>query len=341
MYRNIVKALLLLVICIIVPSAAEGERMSKLRFRKNGEFRIMQVTDTHYKWGNSGSKAVDELIAEVILREDVDLVVFTGDNVYAEGVRNALDKQLRPFVDNGTPFVVLFGNHDRQFEVDQNLQWDFFRSYPHNMQPDREIGKPYPDFVLPIYASDSENVAQLIYNFDSHAAHPDGKISRYDCLHDDQIKWYKTISREYNRMNGGKPVPSIMFMHIPLPEYEYAWDYNTSRENKWEKGTTVIGKREEKVSCPRVNSGMFDAIKEMGDIRGVFCGHDHDNDFALIWKGVLLAYGRYSGGKTVYNHLGKNGVRIITLHEDSPSIDTYIRLRGGDIINRCSYPADF
>ena len=43
----------------------------------------------------------------------------------------------------------------------------------------------------------------------------------------------------------------------------------------------------------------------MGDVFGVFCGHDHDNDFVTQYAGVMLGYGRYSGGKTVYNHLGK------------------------------------
>lgn len=335
------KILVFLMICLSFAINVAAEGVGKLRFRKNGEFKIMQITDTHYKWGKAASKAVDELIQEVILREDVDLVVFTGDNVYAEGVRNALDAQLRPFANNRTPFVVLFGNHDHQFEVDQNSQWDIFRSYPYNMQPDRMIGKPYPDFVLPIYASEGDEVSQLIYNFDSHAAHPNGSISRYDCLHEDQIDWYQSVSRKYTAMNGGKPVPAIMFLHIPLPEYAYAWDHHSKEENKWDRSSIVIGTKEEKVSCPSINSGMFETMLGMGDIRGVFCGHDHDNDFALVWKNILLAYGRYSGGKTVYNHLGKNGVRIITLREGSPEIDTYIRLKGGDIINRCSYPGDF
>ena len=33
-----------------------------------------------------------------------------------------------------------------------------------------------------------------------------------------------------------------------------------------------------------------------------------------MWKNILLAYGRYTGGNTVYNHL-PNGARIIVLDE--------------------------
>lgn len=37
---------------------------------------------------------------------------------------------------------------------------------------------------------------------------------------------------------------------------------------------------------------------------GMFVGHDHNNDYAVAYKEVLLAYGRYTGGNTVYNDLG-------------------------------------
>lgn len=59
---------------------------------------------------------------------------------------------------------------------------------------------------------------------------------------------------------------------------------------------------------------MFAAMKESGDVMGIFVGHDHDNDYAVMWKGILLAYGRFTGGNTEYNHLS-NGARIIVLEK--------------------------
>ena len=32
----------------------------------------------------------------------------------------------------------------------------------------------------------------------------------------------------------------------------------------------------------------------------MFVGHDHDNDYAVMWKGILLAYGLFTGGNTEY-----------------------------------------
>lgn len=59
--------------------------------------------------------------------------------------------------------------------------------------------------------------------------------------------------------------------------------------------------------------------------------HDHDDDYSVMWDGILLSYGRYTGGDTVYNHL-ENGARVILLHEDG-SQDTWVTLKGGRVLN--------
>ena len=81
-------------------------------------------------------------------------------------------------------------------------------------------------------------------------------------------------------------------------------------------------------------------MKEFGDILGVFVGHDHDDDYAVFWKGILLAYGRYTGGDTVYNNLS-NGARVIEMTEGSTNFRTWIRLKDGEVINTVNYPSDF
>ena len=91
-------------------------------------------------------------------------------------------------------------------------------------------------------------------------------------------------------------MPALAFFHIPLPEYNEA----ASDEN-----AILIGTRMEKACAPELNTGMFTAMKEAGDVMGMFVGHDHDNDYAVMWKGILLAYGRFTGGNTEYNHLSQ------------------------------------
>lgn len=41
----------------------------------------------------------------------------------------------------------------------------------------------------------------------------------------------------------------------------------------------------EPVCDPQLNSGLFNAMLECGDVMGVFCGHDHNNDYAINNRG--------------------------------------------------------
>ena len=70
------------------------------------------------------------------------------------------------------------------------------------------------------------------------------------------------------------------------------------------------------------------------------CIRDSDDDYAVFWKGILLAYGRYTGGDTVYNNLS-NGARVIEMTEGSTNFRTWIRLKDGEVINTVNYPSDF
>ena len=99
------------------------------------------------------------------------------------------------------------------------------------------------------------------------------------------------------------------------------------------------GTRMEQSYGPKLNTGMFAAMKEMGDVMGTFVGHDHDNDYSVIWNNILLSHGRFTGGNTEYNHL-PNGARVIVLNEGTRTFTSWIRQKGG-ILNLISYPSDF
>ena len=117
-----------------------------------------------------------------------------------------------------------------------------------------------------------------------------------------------------------------------MPEYREA----TQNQNIY-----MVGTRKEMACAPEVNTGLATAMLEAGDVKGVFVGHDHVNDYVVDWNGILLGYGRYTGGKTVYHDIpGGNGARVIELTEGSDAIHTWIRIAGGKIINELHFPAD-
>ena len=50
----------------------------------------------------------------------------------ATNVEDALNDLFRRIRITNIPFIVIFGNHDHQFDMTQNEQWDFFRTYTNN-----------------------------------------------------------------------------------------------------------------------------------------------------------------------------------------------------------------
>lgn len=303
---------------------------SSLLFNKNGEFKIVQFTDVHFKYGNPASDVSLKLINEILDVERPDLVVFTGDVIYAAPADKGMRTVLNCASSRKIPFVVTFGNHDDEQGMKRAELYDIIRSIPFNIQPDRgEVNSP--DYLLTLKSSDGKKDAALLYCLDSHSYSQIPQVKGYDWLTFDQISWYRTQSAAYTAKNGGKPLPALAFFHIPLPEYNQA----ASEEN-----ACLIGTRMEKACAPALNTGMFTAMKEAGDVMGTFVGHDHDNDYAVIWHGILLVYGRYTGGNTVYNHL-PNGARVILMKEGARTFSTWIRLKGGEIIDKTVYPDSY
>ncbi len=333
--------ILSLIIALGISSVAYAQQ---LKFSQDGEFKIVQVTDTHYKRGDKNSNDAVDCIAKVLDAEKPDLVVFTGDQIYkTDSVGQCLKALLQPVIDRGVPFAVIFGNHDslknrKENEVNYDLtrseMYDLFRSLPGCVMPERG-GVESPDYALAVSSNDGLKNELVLYFFDSNVTTSNPELlGKYDWVRSSQIDWYCDKSKSFAASNGGEPLPSVMFLHIPLPEYMYA--YNLAQADG-KVGELTVGVKGEEICCPEFNSGLFTAAKIMGDVYGVFCGHDHKNDFAVAHENVLLAYGRYSGGKTVNSAIKPNGARVILLKEGSKTLDTWIRLIDGTIKDKATF----
>ena len=305
---------------------------SSLKFHNNGKFKILQLTDVHYIHNHPKATLALENIDAVLKAEKPDLVILTGDVIFGkpalESMKTVLDRIERFKV----PFALTFGNHDDENGMSRKELYDLVSTYPHHIGKAVEGITGQANYLLPILSADGKKTAEVLYVFDSNTYSRIEGVKGYDYIHFDQIDWYRKESSRLTNENGGKPLPALAFFHIPLPEYAIAAS---------DESCDLIGTRKEKCCSPVLNSGLFACMKEMGDVKGIFVGHDHDDDYAVLYQGILLAYGRYSGGHTVYFNLDINGARVIELTEGESNFQSWIRLRNGDIINRINVPESF
>ena len=93
--------------------------------------------------------------------------------------------------------------------------------------------------------------------------------------------------------------PGLAYFHIPLPEFA---SFDSSN---------FTGVKQEGISSASINSGFFTTLVEAGDVKGVFIGHDHLNDFCGELTGIQLCY----AGGFGYHAYGKAGwsrrVRVV------------------------------
>lgn len=299
----------------------------ELKFRPDRTFKIVQFTDIHFCSSKSESQVALHMINEVLDAEKPDVVVLTGDIVTELPAKKNWDIITEPMIRRNIPFAVVFGNHDDEYDLNRSaLSKHLVSSYPGCLFADNvENVKGFGNYTLPVMASAGNSVAAVLYCLDSNAYSTQKGVKGYGWLGHDQVNWYLTQSYAYTKANKGKPLPALAFFHIPLPEYNQAYN------------TMSTGTRLERECNPEINTGMFTAMMEAGDVLGVFTGHDHDNDYIANLHGIALAYGRFSGGKTTYTNL-ENGARVIALKEGARSFDTWIRLKENRVIQQVTFP---
>ena len=329
---KILNKLFLATALMLICAATAIAQPNALKFNANHKFKIVQFTDIHWKYGNPASDEAGERMAEVLDAEKPDLVVFTGDVIFAKPAREGLDKALEATISRGIPFAVTWGNHDDEQDLSRKELSAHVATKAGNLTSTVEGISGVTNYTLSVKSTDGKRDAAVLYIFDSNSYSPIKKVKGYDWIKHDQVEWYRQTSKAFTAANDGKPLPALAFFHIPLPEFHEA----AQNESAY-----FVGTRKEKACAPEINTGLAAAMLEAGDVMGVFVGHDHVNDYVVDWRGILLGYGRFTGGATVYHDIPEgNGARIIELTEDSRTIKTWIRIKGGKVINEVNYPAD-
>jgi hypothetical protein len=308
-----------------------SETRSKLKFNASGEFKILQFTDTHINLAGNAYLTSFDIIKAVVKIEKPDLVVLTGDIVTEENPANGYRKITEILGQAGIPWAVVFGNHESEKSFKRKQLAELVEKLPGCLNKDVGGISGNSNFILPVSGNQGKPEA-LIYCLDSNDySKLKPNVQGYGWFDFSQIEWYRKNSADFTRQNNGTPLPALAFFHIPLMEYTQAVH---------QKDSVVIGVRNEDESSALINSGMFSAMLECGDVMGTFVGHDHINDYITVYHGIALAYGRVSKiMKDPADPLA--GGRVIVLKKGQRQFDTWIRESGGKKVLPCSYPASF
>ncbi len=313
--KRIICLVLSLLLCLFSTACGVQEKTYPaedyiLELPYKDDFRILQLTDIHV--GNKDNRALQyDFMDRTICEADADMIVVVGDLFTFADKTTA--RELFKYLDSyGIPWTVTFGNHDEQCYFSIDWLTSLLNSYGSNcvfrdIQGDDVFG--YANFAVDLM-KDGEVFEQLIV-MDSNR-YDFGENRSYDYIKDSQIDWYERLINYTTEQNGGKVVDSLLFFHIPLPEFADAWD---AAQSGSPDAVLECGEMNEKVSCPKYNSGFFDKILTLDSSRAIIVGHDHVNNFRVLYKGIYMCYGINSTDRIYYQD-GMIGGQVITVHSD-------------------------
>lgn len=320
---------------------------------KNGKFKILILSDIQDT--DTPQKETTDLINAAIDATQPDFIALTGDNIAGwwknvdkAATEKAVDAVAQTIDNRGIPFALAFGNHDHEGLCDEKNAMSeeeakefilsCFQKYKTCLAVEGEEMTGVGNYNLLV--KDSSGVKDIfnLWFLDSNPYTPEEEGGGYGYVHEDQTKWYRQTSDILKEKNGGKPMPSLLFQHIAVPEvYEMFTEVpkstagsvrgNGIRSDKYyviNPDYIYQGSLNEGPCPPDVNHGQFDSWVEQGDIIGAFFGHDHVNDFAGEYKGIKLVA---APGVGFYSYGNHHGVRTITLDEsDLTDFDSQILL---------------
>ncbi|AYM02050.1 metallophosphoesterase family protein [Levilactobacillus yiduensis] len=261
-------------------------------------FRICQLTDIHLGPVplNTASQQTLTAIDQLLQTHKFDLILLTGDLLWGKDVPNPAETLAALYMvlnHAEIPVAVTYGNHDTEGAANRAALRELENGLTHradkhhaNVIANRE------SYTLEI--SRDGRLAHVLYVWDSGAYSQWPESEQYAAIDPAQIDWFSRLpyARQAERTDLG-------FLHIPLPEYNLAAQQ------------ILTGQQGEPVCSPVTNSGLFYTLRQAQNVKALFAGHDHDNNFTANYQGIGLNYGNVSGYNT-YGSLPR-GARRITL----------------------------
>ena len=312
----------------------------------NGHLKVLQISDLQ----DNRFTCVDTLrfMEAAVKKIKPDLIVFTGDqldvvDLWGKGercrrnVEKAINRLFSVFESFDIPFVLTFGNHDRETGLPNEEQAKIYARMKNCICFD-DLNDGRPDagtFNVPVMSSDGNRMAMNIYVVDT------GTKTKgvYGGVRKEQLEWLDKTSREVN-------ADSIVFQHIPVDEIyellekvpkgtkgaEPAYGNRKGEYYRRRDGIKFMGEYGETPAAMPRECGEFEQLKKQGDVFAVYCGHDHYDSFIGTVDGIDLGYCPGAG----YNTYGikQREVRVFEFDENNVKNYKTYTVSYGDVCNK-------
>ncbi len=319
---------------ILLLASMQGANAAKpaLKCSAAGLFKVVMFSDTQDD--ENMDPRTTALMEKILDIEKPNMVVIAGDCISggdcdtAEQVRQAISHVAYPMEKRKIPWAIVFGNHDQEHAAKTKLGKadviKIYASYPSNLndQWNRKIHGVGNNNLL-IRNAAGDRPVFCLWLIDSGDYAPQS-IGGYDWIHPDQVDWYRQTSKGME-LKYGRKIPGIAYFHIPLREF-----------TEMAIGTKIEGDRNEPECPAAVNGGFFAAALDRGDIKGIFSGHDHINNYIGEWMGIKMGFDS-SAGYASYNLPDNDpkvnrsrGGRVFLIQESDPwNFKTWMRYTDG------------
>jgi len=314
---------------------------------KDDDFVIANFTDIHVNSEDllSDTGTVGKTIKYAIQNTNPDILVFSGDVAGSSSDLNYIFNYLDGFK---IPYFIILGNHDHEGSLGYSTianainksQYGYIDKGPDGLDSEGNytvnIKNSQGSLVHSLVMMDSGNkcdvqnesaveyatskVSGVKYgSYGGNSTYCDStsynsKEGSWKGVRGAQIDWYKNTVQSLG-------CETTLITHMPFNEYVKAYEQYQDAKNKSDQTKinecAPIGncKMGEQCCGPIENTGLFDSILEKGSTKNVICGHDHCNDFSLMYQGVRLTYAVKTGEGSYWDKTGAtNGYTTLTIN---------------------------
>eukprot|EP00252_Welwitschia_mirabilis_P024235 TRINITY_DN7114_c0_g1_i2.p1 TRINITY_DN7114_c0_g1~~TRINITY_DN7114_c0_g1_i2.p1 ORF type:complete len:259 (+),score=3.28 TRINITY_DN7114_c0_g1_i2:250-1026(+) len=212
-------------------AASAGQGHPPLRFNRNGRFKILQVADMHYANGEStgcldvypwqmptcSDLNTSAFVRRMIHAERPDLIVFTGDNIYAQDSNNpakSMEMSFKEAIAAKIPWAAVLGNHDQESaQMNRQDVMKYIVSMPGTVSKLNPANTRIDGFgnyflqIMGVSESHLESSALLnLFFLDSGDYARNSSVSYYDWIKPSQIEWFTRTSALLQVQNFSSPL---------------------------------------------------------------------------------------------------------------------------------------